>query len=165
MKTAVGEKQSAQRRQSPSSNISRNTRSRALSRPQTSAHPQPPQSSTPHEHLTLSQHTPVRPWVSESHNISPEHLNMPYQDSRGKDLVTDLKDNCIQFGCLNVCGLKQRLNYPEFVDFVNSFDVVCVSETHLDSFDIVIYRLNFSFKTQNTVLQEEIGWHWHICSR
>jgi hypothetical protein len=29
------------------------------------------------------------------------------------------------------------LNYPEFVDFISSFDIFCVSETHLDISDIV----------------------------
>ena len=32
---------------------------------------------------------------------------------------------------------KKRLNYPEFVDFVNMYDLFCISETHLDEYDIV----------------------------
>lgn len=39
-------------------------------------------------------------------------------------------------GSLNVCGLKRRLNYPEFTDLINEHDTVCVIETKPDIFDI-----------------------------
>ena len=38
---------------------------------------------------------------------------------------------------LNVSGLKRRIDYPDFVEFINKYDLFCVSETHLDSSDIV----------------------------
>ncbi|MEW8547774.1 MAG: reverse transcriptase family protein, partial [Candidatus Thiodiazotropha sp.] len=43
----------------------------------------------------------------------------------------------LNFATLNVCGLKSRLNYPDFVTFFNSYDFVCFAETKLDDTDIV----------------------------
>ena len=36
-----------------------------------------------------------------------------------------------------MCGLKRRLNYPEFKEFINNYDIFCVSETNTDSTDII----------------------------
>ena len=33
--------------------------------------------------------------------------------------------------------MKKRLHYPEFIELINSYDILCISETHLDPFDIV----------------------------
>ena len=38
---------------------------------------------------------------------------------------------------LNVCGLKRRLNYPEFLDFLHKYDIMCVTETKTDDSDDV----------------------------
>ena len=38
---------------------------------------------------------------------------------------------------LNVCGLKSRVNYPEFVSFFNTYDILCFVETKLDDADVV----------------------------
>ena len=43
----------------------------------------------------------------------------------------------ISIASLNVCGLKRRLEYPEFPELVNNFDVFCVSESKLDKHDII----------------------------
>ena len=43
----------------------------------------------------------------------------------------------LKFGSLNVNGLKNRLNYPEFVEFIEKHDIFCVLETHLNDSDIV----------------------------
>lgn len=36
---------------------------------------------------------------------------------------------------LIVCGLKQRLNIPKFLDYVNKYDIVYVSEIHRTNID------------------------------
>ena len=36
-----------------------------------------------------------------------------------------------------MCGLKRRLEYPEFQELVNSFEVFCVSESKLDKHNII----------------------------
>ena len=43
----------------------------------------------------------------------------------------------ILFGCINVCGLKHRLNYPEFEETVTNFDILCVTETKLAHTDVI----------------------------
>ena len=45
-------------------------------------------------------------------------------------------------------GLKNWINYPEFIDFLSSFDILCLSETHLDDTDIVDIA-NCSFISKN----------------
>ena len=38
---------------------------------------------------------------------------------------------------LNVCGLKAKLNIPEFNELIQSFDVITCAETKLDELDVV----------------------------
>ena len=49
---------------------------------------------------------------------------------------------------MNVNGLNNKLNYPEFVDYVSTFDIFGLSETHLDSTDIVDIN-NYTFIAKN----------------
>ena len=48
-------------------------------------------------------------------------------------------------------GLKNRINYPEFIDFVSNLDILCLSETHLDDTDIVdiVDIADYSFISTN----------------
>ena len=57
------------------------------------------------------------------------------------------KDNELMFGCLNVCGLKRRLHFPEFRDTLSIFDFFCVTETKLDHTDIITVP-GYSFISQ-----------------
>ena len=45
--------------------------------------------------------------------------------------------NKLSIGCLNVCGLKRRTQYPEFVELVKKHDILCVCETKLDKEDVI----------------------------
>ena len=36
---------------------------------------------------------------------------------------------------LNVCGLSRRCKYPEFLEFIQTFDVLCLVETKTDDVD------------------------------
>lgn len=38
---------------------------------------------------------------------------------------------------LNVCGVNRRLQYNEFVEFLSSFDVICLTETKTDDTDVL----------------------------
>ena len=38
----------------------------------------------------------------------------------------------MKVGTLNVSGLRNKLNYPELLELVSSYDVFCAAETHLD---------------------------------
>ena len=52
-----------------------------------------------------------------------------------------LNDNkrSFKFASLNVCGLKRRAEYPEFIEFVKKYDLVCFSETKIDATDIISF--------------------------
>lgn len=43
----------------------------------------------------------------------------------------------LKIGTLNVCGLKKRLKYPEFVKLIEQYSILCVVETKIDESDIV----------------------------
>ena len=43
----------------------------------------------------------------------------------------------LSFGCLNTCGLKNRIKYPEYIDLINQYDFFGVTETKLDCFDTI----------------------------
>ena len=42
-----------------------------------------------------------------------------------------------KIGTLNVCGLKRRLKYPEFVKLIRQYSILCVTETKIDESDII----------------------------
>ena len=38
---------------------------------------------------------------------------------------------------LNCCGIKAKLNYPQFIEIINDFDILCLVETKIDDCDII----------------------------
>ena len=50
-------------------------------------------------------------------------------------------DNCklstLKCGSLNVCGIRRKLLYPEFCNLIQEYDLFCVTETKVDSSDII----------------------------
>ena len=40
---------------------------------------------------------------------------------------------------LNVCGLRRRSNFPEFLEFVQRFDLLCLNETKIDETDVISF--------------------------
>ena len=57
--------------------------------------------------------------------------------TRSAPLHNNLNENVLKFASLNVCGLKTRLEYPDFVTYFSSFDIICYQETKVDEFDIL----------------------------
>jgi hypothetical protein len=49
---------------------------------------------------------------------------------------------------LNCCGLKSKLNYPEFHEFVNTFDILCFVESKTDDLDEIVLP-GFLIKMKN----------------
>ena len=49
---------------------------------------------------------------------------------------------------MNCCGLKKRLNYPEFQDLVKKNDIVCLQETKTDDLDVIEIN-GFEIKMKN----------------
>lgn len=43
----------------------------------------------------------------------------------------------LSFLSLNVCGLRKKLQYPDFVTFVCKYDVLCLTETKTDNTDVI----------------------------
>lgn len=43
----------------------------------------------------------------------------------------------ISVGFLNVCGLKRRMQYPDFCSFIQNYDIICLAETKLDASDVI----------------------------
>ena len=66
-----------------------------------------------------------------THNTSRSHSNLKWSES-------------LKCGSLNVCGLKRRLEYPEFCELIKGFDIFCVSESKIDKYDIIsLYGYNY----------------------
>ena len=71
--------------------------------------------------------------VFEAHN---DHLYSISQEKR------------LKICTINVCGLKSKLLYPEFDDFLDKYDIICITESKLDRFDSINLD-NFSIITNN----------------
>ena len=54
-----------------------------------------------------------------------------------ENLTLKKKNHNLKCGSLNVCGIKHRLNYPEFCELIQEFDWFCMSETKIDKNDII----------------------------
>lgn len=64
----------------------------------------------------------------------------------------------LKCGSLNVCGLKRRVNYPEFRDLIQNHDLFCVNETKLDQYDLInISGYTFLSKCRKRFLRKSGG--------
>ena len=46
-----------------------------------------------------------------------------------------LNKTVINILTINVCGLKRRIHYPEFLELVNDYDILCFVETKTGDVD------------------------------
>ena len=65
-----------------------------------------------------------------SDNTSYDNNNSPSVQCAAENTYHDLK-----LLSLNVCGLKSKLKIPEFIETVNSYDIVALQESKLDDVD------------------------------
>ena len=49
----------------------------------------------------------------------------------------DQTTKTLSFLSLNVCGLRKKLQYPDFVTFVCKYDILCLTETKTDNTDVI----------------------------
>ena len=49
---------------------------------------------------------------------------------------------------LNVCGIKKRLNYPEFNELIKCYDILCFTESKTDDLDTICHE-DFVFYAKN----------------
>ena len=78
-----------------------------------------------------------------------------FRDLNSKSSNNTLKSNTdklgktnLSIGSLNVCGIKRRIQYPEFQELVSKFDIFCVLETKLDDLDSISLS-NYTFIHQS----------------
>ena len=64
--------------------------------------------------------------------------------AKEKDIHTASGLSQIWILALNVCGLKSRLNTPEFKELCASYDILCFSETKCDDIDMPIVEEVFN---------------------
>ena len=50
--------------------------------------------------------------------------------------------------CLNCCGIKSRLNYPEFGNMIKKHDIICLVETKTDDIDKIDFP-DYKFYMKN----------------
>ena len=73
-------------------------------------------------------------------------------------IVNTGKDNILRILCLNCCGLKTRLQYPEFNKLIQSYDIVCLVETKTDDIDIITSPgYTFHMKNRKKVSNKRSG--------
>ena len=64
----------------------------------------------------------------------------------------------LKIATLNIRGLKHRLKFPELIHFLYSYDVICITETHLDNTDIVdVPYYKFITKNRNQTYPRNSG--------
>ena len=67
-----------------------------------------------------------------------QHLNSNYDATISNDHTQNLpQSHCLSIGFLNVCGLRRRLEYPDFTDVLLKYDIICFAETKLDYTDVI----------------------------
>ena len=72
------------------------------------------------------------------------HYNQPHCSK-----MSTLKTN-LNVVFINVCGLSSRMKYPDFIDFLNNYDIICLGETKLDNIDAINIKLDgYSFYYKN----------------
>jgi hypothetical protein len=62
--------------------------------------------------------------------------------------VNDPNNNCINLLSLNCCGIKSRLQYPEFQNMIRNHDILCFVETKTDDLDVINFP-GFKFILKN----------------
>ena len=43
----------------------------------------------------------------------------------------------VNFASINACGIKSKLKFPDFYDFINGYDILGINETKLDEYDSI----------------------------
>ena len=104
------------------------------------------------DNVKENNHNPVNKSADnrKSNSGADEHNKQGAEKSMDKIAGTQLLNNTllhdsterintlsISVGFLNVCGLKRRMQYPEFCSFIQNYDIICLAETKLDASDVI----------------------------
>ena len=60
-----------------------------------------------------------------------------------------------------MCGIKRKLLYPELYELISEYDLFCVTETKIDSYDIIALP-GYKFLSQT---RKQKWRHGYICER
>ena len=99
-----------------------------------------------------STHSGVSENSNRLSNVSSTHSSINFSNNVSFDnVVLNEHTYCmpenslsVKLVCINVCGLLSKLRYPDFEEFCQSYDIVCLVESKLgslDSFDIQNFRI------------------------
>ena len=77
---------------------------------------------------------PVSPLPKQKHLLWLTQLLTPYQ-ANCLAKISNLEKYQLSFLSINVGGLRNKLQIPEFVEFVSKYDILCFTETKLDGSD------------------------------
>ena len=100
----------------------------------------------------------TKPVLSQTSTIHVESVynNNVIANYMHRQLLDDMGNNNVVCGRnlkilnLNVCGLKSKLDTPEFMETCEKYDIVCLTETKLDDFDTELVCKAFKY-------------HWSKC--
>ena len=94
----------------------------------------------------LNQFINVNPLAISTQNVSVLTEN------------SSLNTKLLRIGCLNCCGIKTRLQYPEFKNFIQNYEIVCFVETKTDDIDIIDFPgYNFHMKNRKKISNRRSG--------
>jgi hypothetical protein len=55
-----------------------------------------------------------------------------------QSMNVNVNKNVVKFLMINVCGLVKRIQYPEFMELIEGYDILCFIETKTDDFSSLI---------------------------
>lgn len=73
------------------------------------------------------------------------------QTDTSDDVNLQYSGNILKLLSINVCGINRRLNYPEFIELVNRYDLLCFTETKTDDLDTIELDNNVLFAKNRQV--------------
>ena len=82
--------------------------------------------------------------VTENSSISKEVLIDDNESDKRPDIFSECRwDHQYSSGgeffkvvFIDVCGLLSKLNFPDFIDFISEYDLICICESTLDYADV-----------------------------
>ena len=87
-------------------------------------------------HNVSDDNSVSRSMHSKTGNLDFNVMASEFEDNAGSSHSTSNMGN-LKCGSFNVCGIKRRLHYPEFVSLIKEHDIFCLSETKIDKYDII----------------------------
>ncbi|CAG2212026.1 unnamed protein product [Mytilus edulis] len=89
--------------------------------------------------------------LSRTYKLKGKNLDES-RESLNEEVHIENEQNILNILCINCCGLKSRINYPEFSELIYKNDIACFVETKTDDLDdIRLKGYNFILKNRKKV--------------